>query len=155
MADEPLPRMGPTLAEAAEATLMFHRGGFWSFEDKARWHKLTDSEEVTTKALCDFVRDALASAGIYADDGPVLAAPGGIVTLDRKSKAQRDFEAGLGVMHRPSGLTDQQWMQRQRQRVAGMLAPLPGLYGRGAVLGFQAVAHPDGSSAFDVDWKAG
>jgi hypothetical protein len=40
----------------ARAVLLFHRGGPWTAEDRAAWRSLTDSDEATTRALCDVAR---------------------------------------------------------------------------------------------------
>lgn len=47
------------LDRVARAVLLFHRGGPWTDQDHALWFMLTDTSEVTTKALCNFVRKAI------------------------------------------------------------------------------------------------
>lgn len=44
------------LEKLAAAVLLFHRGGEWSDNDRQMWRALTDSEEATTKTLCDLAR---------------------------------------------------------------------------------------------------
>jgi hypothetical protein len=44
------------LEKLAAAVLLFHRGGEWTADDRAAWRALTDSEEATTKTLCDLAR---------------------------------------------------------------------------------------------------
>jgi hypothetical protein len=44
------------LADALEATLLFHSGGPWDAAKQARWLELTGVAEATTKALCDHLR---------------------------------------------------------------------------------------------------
>lgn len=51
------------LAEAAEATLLFHSGGTWDSEKRTRWLVLTGEEDATTRILCDVQRRALTRAG--------------------------------------------------------------------------------------------
>lgn len=48
-----------SLLKVASATLLYHRGGPWSLDDRAEWTALTGSVECTTKALCDFTRGQL------------------------------------------------------------------------------------------------
>jgi hypothetical protein len=43
----------------ARAVLLFHRGGQWTGEMRNEWVMLTDSEDATTKALCDLARRLL------------------------------------------------------------------------------------------------
>lgn len=52
----------PDLQDVARATLMFHRSGQWTVEDREAWTKLTGQAECTTRVLCDFVRAALAKS---------------------------------------------------------------------------------------------
>ena len=44
------------LERLAAAVLLFHRGGPWTAADMQAWKALTDADEATTKALCDFAR---------------------------------------------------------------------------------------------------
>lgn len=46
----------PTVAELAELVLLFHGGGQWSDDKRARWRELTGHDEATTKVLCDVAR---------------------------------------------------------------------------------------------------
>lgn len=48
------------LQDACKAVLLFHSGGQWCDHDQHEWMALTATCEVTSKTLCDFVRDALA-----------------------------------------------------------------------------------------------
>lgn len=47
------------LDRVARAVLLFHRGGPWTDADQRLWVMLTGAEDATTKALCDFAREAL------------------------------------------------------------------------------------------------
>ena len=47
------------VANALEATLLFHSGPPWDEEKAKRWHELTGTYESTTRNLCDFIRSAL------------------------------------------------------------------------------------------------
>jgi hypothetical protein len=47
------------LENLAQAVLLFHRGGEWTYQDKLAWQVLTGSEEATTKTLCDFARKVI------------------------------------------------------------------------------------------------
>ena len=49
----PLERLG-------RAVLLFHRGGPWTGTERNEWVMLTDTEDATTKALCDLARRLLA-----------------------------------------------------------------------------------------------
>jgi hypothetical protein len=40
----------------ARATLLFHRGGMWTEQDRATWRTLTGSEHATTVTLCLLAR---------------------------------------------------------------------------------------------------
>ena len=44
------------LEKLAAAVLLFHRGGTWTDNDRQMWRALTDTDEATTKTLCDFAR---------------------------------------------------------------------------------------------------
>ena len=44
------------LEKAAIATLMFWKGGEWTKENQEVWKALIGTKEVTSKALCDFIR---------------------------------------------------------------------------------------------------
>lgn len=44
---------------ALEAVLLFHSGGPWNADQCQKWLDATDSDECTTKVLCDTVRAAL------------------------------------------------------------------------------------------------
>ena len=52
----------PTPVKALKAVLLFHSAGPWAEEQQRQWVELTGRADVTTKALCDSVRDALAAA---------------------------------------------------------------------------------------------
>lgn len=49
----------PTLADVAEALLLFHAGGPWDEDRAARWFNLTNCVEATTRNLCELARRAL------------------------------------------------------------------------------------------------
>ncbi len=49
------------LLKVVNAMLMFHRGGEWTVDDRAKWTELTGATECTTKSLCDFARAQLAT----------------------------------------------------------------------------------------------
>ena len=49
--------------EIIEAVLLFHRGGPWTEQDQARWQTIVGTPEVTTKALCDWLRSQLPREG--------------------------------------------------------------------------------------------
>jgi hypothetical protein len=56
---EPLKSRG--LEKLAAAVLLFHRGGTWTDNDRQMWLALTDTDEATTKTLCDFARKVQAN----------------------------------------------------------------------------------------------
>jgi hypothetical protein len=45
--------------DALQAVLLFHSGDRWDKEKSDEWRRLTGREDVTTRALCDVVREAL------------------------------------------------------------------------------------------------
>lgn len=47
------------LTEALEAVLLFHSASPWTEEKRTHWWNLTQTNEATTKNLCDTVRIAL------------------------------------------------------------------------------------------------
>jgi hypothetical protein len=47
------------LEKLAQATLLFHRGGPWTPEDRQMWLALTGDVEATTKSLCDLARKVI------------------------------------------------------------------------------------------------
>lgn len=47
------------LESLAAATLLFHRGGPWTVEDRQSWLTLTGDAEATAKSLCDLARRVL------------------------------------------------------------------------------------------------
>jgi hypothetical protein len=49
----------PEMAGALAAVLLFHSTSPWDDEKRRRWRRLAESEEATTKVLCDLVRRAL------------------------------------------------------------------------------------------------
>lgn len=53
--------------DALRAVLLFHESGPWTDEKRRMWFDLTGRHEATTKALCDFVREALAAATCCGD----------------------------------------------------------------------------------------
>lgn len=48
--------------EALRLPLLFHGGDWWDMAVRGEWHKITGSDEATTKAMCDHIRAALAGA---------------------------------------------------------------------------------------------
>ncbi len=50
------------LLEACEMVLLFHSGGEWSDERRRKWERTMGHDVCTTKALCDFVRNAIFEA---------------------------------------------------------------------------------------------
>lgn len=50
------------LLGACKAVLLFYHGGLWTSELMDQWYDLTNRTDVSTKALCDVVRDAIAEA---------------------------------------------------------------------------------------------
>jgi hypothetical protein len=52
----------PDLLAACEAMLLFHDAAPWLPDRQAAWERLTGQEHATTRALCDFVRAAIAKA---------------------------------------------------------------------------------------------
>lgn len=41
--------------------LLFHQGGPWTEEDRAKWVAITGKDEATTKVMCDTIRETLAA----------------------------------------------------------------------------------------------
>ena len=52
----------------ARAVLLFHRGGRWNGQDRCEWVMLTDSEDATSKTLCDLARRLLEASLPSLDD---------------------------------------------------------------------------------------
>lgn len=52
----------PDLLDAARAALLFHSASPWDVEKAAEWKRLTGSDDATTRALCEFLRVAIAKA---------------------------------------------------------------------------------------------
>ena len=44
---------------ALELPLLFHAGGLWDDDKRARWKEITGTEEATTRVMCNTVRSAL------------------------------------------------------------------------------------------------
>jgi len=54
---EAMRKMKPKpLIDALEAVLLFHSASPWTEENKTRWWNLTQSNEATTRVLCDCIR---------------------------------------------------------------------------------------------------
>lgn len=51
------------LLRACEATLLFHRGGEWTDDDRLNWVSYTGMPFATTRVLCDTVRAAVKRVG--------------------------------------------------------------------------------------------
>lgn len=47
------------MRDALELTLLFHDGGEWTTERRARWEELTGVGEATTRILCNAIRQAM------------------------------------------------------------------------------------------------
>jgi hypothetical protein len=47
------------MRNALELVLLFHSGGEWDEVKAAKWNRLTQHREPTTRVLCDCVREAL------------------------------------------------------------------------------------------------
>lgn len=45
--------------EALELPLLFHSGGAWDDDKRARWKAITGSDDASTKAMCDHIRETL------------------------------------------------------------------------------------------------
>lgn len=58
------------MRRALAAVLLWHKGGGWGHEERARWDALTGREETTSRALCDVVRAALGEAPPPAGEAP-------------------------------------------------------------------------------------
>lgn len=51
--------MQSELVNALKAVLLFHSGTPWTAEKYSEWHLLIGKAEITTKVLCDMIREVL------------------------------------------------------------------------------------------------
>ena len=49
------------MRDALNLVLLFHGGGEWGVEARAQWRAVTGGDDATTRALCDHIRQTIAS----------------------------------------------------------------------------------------------